>query len=82
MRKKEKNKLKKKEIFFMAPKEEKKIYKNCCNCKATNKEKKATKLNKFVESKGFEFGIMGVILLNSMILGTEYYGQPDWLTKS
>ena len=27
MRKKEKNKLKKKEIFFMAPKDEKKIYK-------------------------------------------------------
>jgi hypothetical protein len=73
--------LKKMEIFFLPPKRDKKWNEKCCNYKATNKKNKLSKFNEFVESKGFEFVILGVIILNSMILGTEYYGQPDWLTK-
>jgi voltage-dependent calcium channel L type alpha-1D len=37
-------------------------------------------VNKIATSQTFEIIIMIVILVNSVILGTEHYDQPQWLT--
>jgi len=82
--KREKAKLKNKEIFFLAAKQKKPFYKKCCK-KAINTDKekqtKQNKLTKFVESKGFDFFIIGAIVLNSLVLGTDHYGQSEWETS-
>ena len=45
----------------------------CCNFEVK-------KLRAFVEWKVFECIILVVIILNSIVLGTDHYGQPQWLS--
>ena len=39
------------------------------------------KVKDFVESQKFVVFIVILILLNSAVLATEHYNQPDWLTE-
>ncbi|ODM88419.1 Voltage-dependent T-type calcium channel subunit alpha-1H [Orchesella cincta] len=39
-------------------------------------------VRKLVESKPFQQGILGAILINTLSMGVEYHAQPDWLTST
>ena len=58
--------------------------KKCCKwlerCKLVP-EKYTKPVKLFVETPGFEIAVVIFIGLNSIVLGTEHYMQPDWLTK-
>lgn len=50
----------------------------CENIPCIAKSRASTK--KLIEANKFELFITLVIILNSLVLATEHYDQPDWLT--
>ncbi|CAF3620797.1 unnamed protein product, partial [Rotaria sp. Silwood2] len=40
------------------------------------------RIHAIVKSQAFYWIVIVLVLMNTVVLATEYYGQPDWLTQT
>ncbi|CAF5179450.1 unnamed protein product, partial [Rotaria sp. Silwood1] len=40
------------------------------------------RIHAIVKSQAFYWIVILLVLMNTVVLATEYYGQPDWLTQT